>query len=158
MPGFLEHHPGFLFVGATLLPLLSFVGILIAFAVKTYFRTSPEGSTGETIYKAFGGPNPSPIPAYIATGAIGLACVLSVWGFVLYATGHAALEGEEVLLEQQLHGSHGHGHEHEHEAGDKKGEDGSKEKEARLAELRGMWAGQLRWASVGVGDNERTPG
>ena len=67
---FLEHHPGMLFVGATLLPMLSFVLILLSFAIKTYFRKSPEGSTGEAIFKLFGGPVPGPIPAYIATGAM----------------------------------------------------------------------------------------
>src|SRR5438067_6258316 len=148
MPGFLDHHPGLLFVGATLLPLLSFVLLLLAFAVKTYFRTSPEGSTGETVYKMFGGPKPSAIPAYVATGAIGLAFVLSAWGFVLYVSGHAAHEGEELMLERELHGAHAH------DEADEKPDPATKAKQARLAELRGEWAGQLPWASVGVGDNE----
>src|SRR5881296_806020 len=102
MPGFLEHHPGLLFVGATLLPLASFVLILLAFGFKTYFRASPEGSTGETVYKALGGPTPSPIAAYIATGAIGLACVLSVIGFVQYVGGHAEHESREFALEEKI--------------------------------------------------------
>src|SRR4051794_9384472 len=102
MPGFLEHHPGLLFVGATLLPLASFLLILLAFGFKTFFRASPEGSAGESFYKALGGANPSPIPAYVATGAIGLACVLSVIGFVQYVRGHAEHESKELALEGRI--------------------------------------------------------
>src|SRR5580704_17620698 len=99
MPGLLEHHPGLLFVGATLLPIVSFVLILLSFAIKTFFRKSPEGSTGEAIFKLFGGPVPGRIPAYVATGAIALAFVLCFTGTVLYVSGHVDHEAKEVSLE-----------------------------------------------------------
>src|SRR5437016_4532896 len=102
MPAFLEQQPGLLFVGATLLPLLSFVLILLSFAVKTFFRKSPEGSAGAAIFQSMGGPAPGRIAAYVATGAIALAFVLSLTGFVLYVKGHAVQEEEEQALESRL--------------------------------------------------------
>src|SRR5262245_10424081 len=155
MPEFLEHHPGLLFVGATLLPLASFLLIILAFGFKTFFRTSPEGSTGETIFKALGGANPSPIPAYIATGAIGLACVLSVMGFVRYVGAHAEHESRELALEEKIEHLRDdlyHGPKDEKTLKAKK--DAIKAKVDELAELKGEWAGQLRWAAIGVGEND----
>src|SRR5271167_4381179 len=105
MPVFLEDHPGLLFVAATLLPLLSFVLILLAFALKTSVRKCSEGSAGAAIFQMMGGPAPGRAAAYMATGAIGLAFVLSLTGFVLYASGHDAhhaghsLEKSERVIE-----------------------------------------------------------
>jgi NADH-quinone oxidoreductase subunit L len=103
MPEFLEQHPGLLFVAATLLPLASFVLILLAFAVKTFFRKSPEGSPGRAIFQAMGGPAPGRLAAYVATGAIGLACVLCVTGFVIFIQGYSSHEAEIVEAEQSIH-------------------------------------------------------
>jgi NADH-quinone oxidoreductase subunit L len=160
MPEFLEHHPGLLFVGATLLPILSFVLILLSFAVRTYFRKSPEGSAGEAIFKLFGGPVPGRGPAYVATAAIGLACVLSIIGFVKYAGGHEEHEAMAIRLESQLdklRDSQFHVKEEDKKAKqaiEKKIAD----KEKELEELKGKWQGEVRWAGVGVSNNDVSPG
>jgi NADH-quinone oxidoreductase subunit L len=145
MPEFLEHHPGLLFVGATLLPIASFVLILLSFAVRTYFRKSPQGSTGEMVFQLFGGPKPGRGPAYVATGAIGLAFVLSLTGFILYASGHAAHESEEQRLEHQIrHLRDERAHEGENPALAKQIHDA----EDKLQHLKGEWQGQVTWAAV----------
>src|SRR5215813_627421 len=76
--------PGLLFVVATLLPLASFVVLLLTFALRSAVRSAPEGSLGERIYQALGGDTPQRWPAWVATGAIGLAFVCSLAGFVWY--------------------------------------------------------------------------
>src|SRR5947208_263868 len=48
------------------------------------------------------GPTPSPIPAYVATAAIGLACVLSMTGFIQYAGVFAEHESRELALEDKV--------------------------------------------------------
>jgi hypothetical protein len=84
------------------MPLASFVLILLSFAIKTYFRKSPEGSVGESIFVLLGGPAPGRIAAYVATGAIALSCILSVTGFVLYISHHSAHEKEELSLDKEI--------------------------------------------------------
>ncbi len=76
--------PGLIFVVATLLPLASFALILLAFALRTAVRSSPEGSLGRSLYDATGGDTPARWPAWVATGAIALAFVCSATGFVWY--------------------------------------------------------------------------
>jgi NADH-quinone oxidoreductase subunit L len=102
MPVFLENQPGLLFVAATLLPALSFLVILLAFAVKTYCRKNPQDSGGAAIFRMLGGPVPSRVPAYIATAAIGLAFLCSFTGFQLYLAEHDAIEAQETELEDQI--------------------------------------------------------
>src|SRR5829696_1677057 len=80
--------PGLIFVVATLLPLASFALILLAFAVRTALRSAPEGSLGEKLYESTGGDRPARWPAWVATGAIGLACVCCVTGAVWYLNDH----------------------------------------------------------------------
>jgi NADH-quinone oxidoreductase subunit L len=174
MPEFLAHHPGFLFVIATLLPMASFVLILLAFAVRSGLRKSPEGSPGETIYQLFGGAKPGRVPAYVATGAIGLAFVFSLVGFVLYVTGHAEHEAQEQMLDSKLVKSNDDVH---HLQEERELLEPSKKKEReeftrkitsivaeiklaeeKLAVLKGEWAAHLTWASVGVGNNEERGG
>src|SRR5262245_11010258 len=95
--------PGLLFVVATLSPLASFVLILLAFAIRTALRSSPEGSFGEQLYQATGGDVPARWPAWLATGAIGLAFVCSVVGFVQFLDDHKqidALKEERAEKEQ----------------------------------------------------------
>src|SRR5262245_459375 len=78
-------HPGFLFVIATLLPLASFVFLLLAFALRTALRSSREGTVGATLFQAMGGDTPQRWPALVATMAIGVAFVVSLTGFVWYS-------------------------------------------------------------------------
>src|SRR5262249_1855167 len=102
MPEFLEHHPGLLFVIATLLPLASFVLLLLVGGLRNALRRAPEGSFGETLYRALGGPLPGRGAASVAPAAIGLACVCSVIGFVLFTTGHAAHEKKVEELQAKI--------------------------------------------------------
>src|SRR5215813_1509401 len=74
--------PGLLFVVATLLPLASFLFVILYFALRTALRSSKEGTGGASLYQALGGDTPAKWPAYLATLAIGLACVCSVIGSV----------------------------------------------------------------------------
>jgi NADH-quinone oxidoreductase subunit L len=153
MPPPLDQHPGLLFVVATLLPLASFVLILLSIAVKTWFRKSPEGSAGEQIYQFMGGPTPTRVAAYVATGAIGLACVCSVIGFVQYASHHSEHEAKEIKLEKEIHGLHDKSaHNKEKTKEDKRKASVTRAelatKEAELEELKSQWSGQLTWAAI----------
>src|SRR3954453_9849922 len=88
----LANKPSLLFVYATLLPLASFVLVLVAFAVRTALRSSKPGTTGERLYQAMGGDTPWRWPAWAATGAIGLAFVCSFAGFIWFLDDHHRLE------------------------------------------------------------------
>jgi NADH-quinone oxidoreductase subunit L len=85
-----QHNPGQLYVIATLLPILSFLLIFLSFGIRSVLRRyhDTEG-TGEALYKLFGGERGGKVPAYVATGAIALAFVCSLAGFILYRTGFA---------------------------------------------------------------------
>jgi len=87
MPEFLEQQPGLLYVVATLLPLASFVLLLLGGAIRCFVRKSPEESAGATIYQMLGGDRPTRAGAYVATGSIGLSFVLCLIGFIIYVTG-----------------------------------------------------------------------
>ena len=76
--------PGLLFVVATLLPLASFVLVLVFFGLRAAVRSSPEGTVGERLYHLMGGGHPLRWPAWAATLAIGLAFVCSAVGFAWY--------------------------------------------------------------------------
>jgi NADH-quinone oxidoreductase subunit L len=178
MPEFLAHHPGYLFVIATLLPMASFLLILLSFAVRSGLRKSPEGSTGALIYHVFGGPKPGRVPAYVATGAMALAFVCSLTGFIIYVNGHAQHEAEEEQLEHKIaHLNHDYIHlvdERDLEA-QAKSPDAAELRELDkkinsvkkdiaivregLEEKKGEWAGHLTWASVGaIANNEKKGG
>src|SRR5438067_580782 len=75
---------GVIYVAVTLLPLVSFVLLLLIGGLRQYLRTYRSGAAGEAIYQALGGDKPPRWPGYIALGAIGFSCVLSVVGFVWY--------------------------------------------------------------------------
>src|SRR5947209_2030337 len=128
--------PGLFFVVATLLPLASFALILVAFAVRTALRSSPEGSIGQQLYQATGGDVPSRWPAWLATAAIGLAFVCSATGFVWFLDDHKQIES----LEEEAH----HG----------KGEERKLAKES-LRALEGHWVGSVDWVRLGASDDPR---
>jgi NADH-quinone oxidoreductase subunit L len=81
-------HPGRLYVAATLLPLASFVVLLLAGAVRATARPLRDKGLGGALYRALGGDTPQRTGAYIATGAMGLAFVLSLAGFLLFMGEH----------------------------------------------------------------------
>src|SRR5438445_5093876 len=80
-----EAKQGLLYVVATLLPLASFVVLLLTAMVRSALRSQREaGGFGQTIYEALGGDTPRKWPAFVATAAIGLSFVCAVAGFVLF--------------------------------------------------------------------------
>src|SRR5947199_1325690 len=83
MPVDFGAHPGLWFVVATLLPLASFVLILLWRGLRLVVK--PYRDAGfESLYQVLGGDRENRGAAYIATGAIGLAFVCSLVGFVLF--------------------------------------------------------------------------
>ena len=60
-----DSHPGNLYVIATLLPLASFLVLLLAGAVRAFLRS--QRATGG-LYQLLGGDNPRRGAAYVATG------------------------------------------------------------------------------------------
>lgn len=142
--GFLHAHPGFYFVIATLLPLASFLLIFLAFGLWSVLRPYRE-TWGRGLYELMGGDQPGPIPAYVATGAIGLAFVFSLIGFVIYVHGQHELEHEHAQLKSEISRLHTGMHD------DPQNEDLKKEIEKtrqRLEEHESQWSGRLNWLSI----------
>jgi NADH-quinone oxidoreductase subunit L len=94
---FLER-PGYLFVLATLLPLVSFLLIFLASGMWCLARRY----NLQGMYQLFGGDKPGKLPAYLAIGAIGLAFVLCAAGFVLYHRDEAHHHHAVEDLEQEI--------------------------------------------------------
>ncbi|MGL4551636.1 MAG: proton-conducting transporter membrane subunit [Gemmataceae bacterium] len=88
MPNF-DLTPGYWFVVATLLPLASFTVLLLASAAWSLARRYGN----DRVEKALGSPDAGKAAAYIAMGAIGLAFVCSLTGFVQYLGERSASEG-----------------------------------------------------------------
>jgi NADH-quinone oxidoreductase subunit L len=143
----LEEHPGLWYVLATLLPLASFVVLLLVGGVRCFLRGN-RTSAGDAIYQLLGGDNPRKLPAYIATAAIGLAFLCSLAGFVTFADEAHHLEKEIRALKNEEATLH---HELDH-ADDAEEEASNRAKlnkvEKELAEKEGRWNGHLDWARV----------
>jgi NADH-quinone oxidoreductase subunit L len=107
--GAVSEHPGLLYVVATLLPLASFVLLLLAGALRWAARPHRDTALGGAIYTALGGDIPPRWPAYIATGAMAGAFVLSVAGFVYFLQDHPV---HWVGAHESEAHSAGEGHEH----------------------------------------------
>ena len=86
-----QDRPGLIYVVATLLPLLSFVVLLVAGGVRNFLRfgRGPAGLPGR-------------IGAHVATAAIALAFVCSLIGFIGYHTEHEHLQEETRELKHKL--------------------------------------------------------
>jgi NADH-quinone oxidoreductase subunit L len=136
----LHDHPGLLFVAATLLPLVSFLVLLLAGALRAFARTARTTSNAaETLFQALGGDEPRRVGAFIATGAIGLAFILSAIGFFvhLHDTGSA------------------HGHDAAHAAAHEEEED--EDHPASFRHSNPRWSGSIEWARVGFQKNDKRP-
>src|SRR5947209_843333 len=131
-----DNQPGQLFVVATLLPAASFLFLLICFAIRSALRSSKEGTAGAAIYQALGGDVPPKWHAWVATAAIGLACVCSVTGFVWYLQDqHKITELTKKLNqaeEPELTGPY-----------------------YKIAEIEERWKGSVDWVTVGAGSQDR---
>ncbi len=144
----LDRHPGLWFVLATLLPLASFVFLLILGGIRHVLRPHAKGETPtKWIYEFLGGDVTGRGPAYVALAAIALAFVCSFIGFVTLLGEHDVNKALEVeySYKSRLQDSIAHA-------------DDAKEKEklrlqlaqleSKYAEMRGRWAGSAPWAVV----------
>src|SRR5437588_1684241 len=90
--------PGLLFVAATLLPLASFVLLLLWGGLRWALRPYAKPGTGaESLFEALGGAVPGRGPSYVALAAIGLAFLCSATGFAMYLGEH--MHNEELVEE-----------------------------------------------------------
>ena len=100
-----QAQPGLYFVWATLLPLASFVLLLLAGGLKQALRPYRDGVCGG-LFTALGGHKPTKNGAYVATAAIAGAFLLCLAGAVQFfpsqATRHQKHEALEKV-EKQLH-------------------------------------------------------
>lgn len=81
-------HPGYWFVWATLLPLASFLFLLVVGGVRNFLRLYQDAS---------GRPKPPPAwPAYVATAAIAGAFVLCLIGAVQFFADHQGHDGHDA--------------------------------------------------------------
>jgi NADH-quinone oxidoreductase subunit L len=80
--------PGMLYVIATLVPLASFLAILMLGATKNIGRRYKDTGWGQSLFWLLGGDEPGRGGAYMATGAIGLSCVLGIIGLVQFLGEH----------------------------------------------------------------------
>jgi NADH-quinone oxidoreductase subunit L len=136
-----DSHPGNLYVIATLLPLASFFLLLLAGGVRAFLRS--QRATGG-LYQLLGGDHPRRGAAYVATGAMALAFVLSVVGFALFADDH------------HLFGGHGDQEGEEHAAGEKHNHDANHDHDRKAEAAEGehdeaadRWAASIPWAHLG---------
>ena len=91
----IQDHPGLLYVAATLLPLAAFVLLLLAGGLRLFLHSCRDSMLAATLYRLLGGYTPGRMAAYIATSAIGLAFLLSAYGFVLHTQDSTKLHGGE---------------------------------------------------------------
>src|SRR5579872_1904141 len=98
LPNFQEK-PGLYFVAATLLPLLSFVLILLAKFVWGVLRPYRDNPAVTPAYNLFGGDVGGPVAAYVALAAIAGSFVLSAIGFVLFTRDQGPFE--EAIREKE---------------------------------------------------------
>ncbi len=99
----LEDHPGLLFVIATLVPLASFVVLLLWGGLRWTLRPyAKEGSPAAAIFQALGGDVGGAAPALVATAAIAASCVLCVTGFVMFLMEHHDFEASKKKLDNEV--------------------------------------------------------
>jgi NADH-quinone oxidoreductase subunit L len=152
--------PGLLFVVATLLPLASFVFLLLAGGLRNYLRPQREKSgLGAALYQMLGGDVPIKFAAYVATGAIGLAFVCSIIGAVTYFGEAHEVEHEiEHLKEQKEKLAHDYQQAKKNPAKQAALKPKLKEVDQELSDWEGRWDGHINWASVfpgGLPDAEK---
>ena len=91
----LGDHPGLLFVAATLLPMAAFLVLLLAGGLRWFlWSRCKEGGVGDQVFQMLGGSVTGRGPAWVATAAIGLACVCCVFGLVLFLSEHHVMHGQ----------------------------------------------------------------
>jgi NADH-quinone oxidoreductase subunit L len=124
-------NPGQLYVWATLMPLASFLLLLLAGAIRAAVRPVRHTPAGAALYNALGGDRPVRTGAYVATAAISLAFVLSLIGFVLFL-------GSESQGHDHPAGTHAASVAHE----------GAGEQEKAHSATGDAWTGSVTWAAL----------
>ena len=107
MPFNFEQHPGHLFVVATLLPLVSFLLILLAGAIWAALRPYQKNASVRPLFDLFGGededrPGRGRWSAYTATAAIALSFLLCLSGAVKFLTEQHKDEHEKQHAESEI--------------------------------------------------------
>ena len=82
-------HPGHLYVAATLLPLASFVLLLLSGGLRALARAYRQTMLGGAVFRLTGGDKPGRLGSFIATAAIAGAFLLCLTAFVLFQQDHA---------------------------------------------------------------------
>src|SRR5438132_3659526 len=94
--------PGLLFVVATLLPIASFLLLLLAGGSRAFLRNHRQGNpAADGLFQMLGGEVTGRGPAYIALGAIALAFVFSLIGFVTYLSDSSSHHAQVESLEHE---------------------------------------------------------
>src|SRR5262249_37737337 len=148
--------PGLLYVAATLIPLASFVALLILGGAKNLGRRYQDTGWGQSTYWLLGGDEPGRAGAYLATVAIGFSCVLAIIGLVKFLGEHPvhAHQGEHAAHAPQEDAHGGHEQEEQPKAADK--HDHHEHTSAGPNENR--WQGRVVFASVGRMRDDHRPG
>jgi NADH-quinone oxidoreductase subunit L len=150
MPDF-ANNPGLLYVAATLLPLASFVLLLLVGGLKNFGRAHRDTAWGAALFKTFGGDRPGKGGAYVATAAIGGACVLSLIGLFRYVGENHVVPAPSHPAHHAAHADPAHGkpdeatvhaqaHAHDVEA---------------AQEPAKAWKGSVGWAVLSGGSPDR---
>src|SRR5262245_55219779 len=166
--------PGLLYVYATLLPLASFLLLLLAGGLRHALRPHRESATvgglydvlvGDRppffqklfnirLYNLLGGDTPPRWPAYVATGAIAASFVLVLAGFVMFLPEQHERHHLEEEVEGVEHKLHAYEHMKELTPQDKaertKLRDELKAKKDRLEEIEHRWSGHATWLRIGT--------
>jgi NADH-quinone oxidoreductase subunit L len=137
-----QDHPGLLYVIATLLPLASFLLLILAGALRTALQPAPGSGSGGPLYHLLGGAAPVRAGAYIATGAIGGAFILSLIGFVLFTRDHDQAHHESNA------GAHNEAHAKAHDEHDANAAATIDPARAKQEQFENRWKDRLTWASM----------
>src|SRR5436305_1896929 len=84
-----REHPGLIYVVATLVPLASFLLLLLVGALRAVLRAN---AGGNPLYGLLGGNSPRKAGAYVATAAIGISCILCLVGFIQFTLEFPVIE------------------------------------------------------------------
>src|SRR5947207_1108188 len=145
-----REHPGLIYVVATLVPLASFVLLLLVGSLRAALRANRCGGVCDSLLRALGGDSPRRAGAYVARAAIGISCVLCLIGFIQYTSQHPELEEKKIALEKDIRKLHAQEHEAKDEQEEKKIEEKITGLEEKIDEIEGHWSGRITWARLSV--------
>src|SRR5438128_11285858 len=178
MPEPFNDHPGLLYVVATLLPLAAFTVLLLGGAVRSWLRSQKTpGGLSDTLYELMGGDAAGRGPAWIATGAIMLACVFCVVGLVQFLGEHHEMHEQFAKNDREIRkretaelnkkdqkdtakkaATKEPDHEHDQNGGHDRIEPLREENEKLEKDFEERWSGRVTWASLSyrdLGPNQR---